>query len=153
MYGCCSFPGMSGIDCTKYAFNRGIYLYLDFDSTNSGFTLVEVDSTYIVKFSNDSLAPLSAVIDTQFFNRDNFSERRSLEFSDIDNSKTTDYEVQYNYIIKNKYTNNELRITNIKMVIDINDNKCCSNYTGQHAKSYFVNGVYKEEQLEVILKK
>lgn len=138
--GCCSMPGQSGIDCSKYAENISLALKLNFDSTQNGFTLNEADSTYIIVFNNLGFKNPS---DTITLNRSFFitqNSRTPFKFGKIIFNSTQDYLDSTSYIIKNKYSNIDLRIDSVQIKIVHNDNKCCNEYSYQTPKSYYISG-------------
>lgn len=133
--GCCP-----GVDCTKYDENNNLALMLNFDSTRNGFKLNEADSTYIIVFKNLGFKNPS---DTITLNRFSFiiqNSKTEYEFGRIVYNNSQDYLDSTSYLIKNKYSNNELRIDSVQVKIVHNDNKCCNEYSLQAPKSYHING-------------
>jgi hypothetical protein len=151
--GCCSMPGQSGTDCTKYAQSKRLALELNFDSTQNGFKLHEADSTYIIIFNSLGFKQPS---DTIWLDRFAFIQQngKSLyEFGGILNNSATDYLYSSSYIIKNRYSNDQLRIDSVVMQIIKNDSKCCSDYSRQLPKSFYVNGNKIDRQSSIKLNK
>lgn len=151
--GCCSMPSQSGTDCTKYAHSNRLALELNFDSTQNGFKLHEADSTYIIIFNSLGFKQPS---DTIWLDRFAFIQQngKSLyEFGGILNNSATDYLYSSSYIIKNRYSNEQLRIDSVVMQIIKNDSKCCSDYSRQLPKSFYVNGNKIDRQSSIKLNK
>ncbi len=151
--GCCSMPSQSGTDCTKYAQSNRLALELNFDSTQNGFKLHEADSTYIIIFNSLGFKQPSDTIwlDRFAFIQQNY--KTQYEFSKVLNNNTTDYLDSCSYIIKNKYSNDQLRIDSVVMQIIKNDSKCCSDYSRHSPKSFYVNGNKIDHQSSIKLNK
>lgn len=146
-------PSQSGTDCTKYAQSNRLALELNFDSTQNGFKLHEADSTYIIIFNSLGFNQPSDTIwlDRFAFIQQNY--KTQYEFSKVLNNNTTDYLDSCSYIIKNTYSKDVLRIDSVVMQIIKNDSKCCSDYSRQSPKSFYVNGNKIDRQSSIKLNK
>lgn len=151
--GCCSMPSQSGIDCSKYAMSNRLALELNFDSTQNGFKLHEADSTYIITFNSLGFKQPSDTIWLDKFAFIQQNGKSQYEFGGILNNSATDYLYSSSYIIKNRYSNDQLRIDSVVMQIIKNDSKCCSDYSRQSPKSFYINGKKIERQYIVKLNK
>lgn len=151
--GCCSMPGQSGIDCSKYAIINKLALKLNLDSTQNGFKLHESDSTYIIVFNSLGFKQPSDTIWLNRFYSIQENYKNQYEFGKVLVNNPTDYLEPSSYIIKNKYSSNELRIDSVEMQIIKNDSKCCSEFSGQTPKSFYVNGNKIVSQISVTLNK
>ena len=62
-YGCCGGFGASGIDCTNYNASTTIFIKMNMDSSNLGFKIMELDSTYLIKYKSSKTNLYDNVID------------------------------------------------------------------------------------------
>lgn len=147
-YGCCGGFGASGTDCTNYKASQQIYINFNLDSSNNGFKVNELDSTYCIVYQADSVNNFVIPIDT--FTIVNASR---LEYSQLTNYYTYDvYLIDNQLDAKNRQLEKSLKIfnsnsnkvyelTNIEVELLQNEKKCCQEYSDNNIKSFKLNGV------------
>ncbi len=158
-YGCCGGFG-TGPDCTNYKANRQIFIRMNMDSTNNGFKISELDSTYFILYESDSINPFAKPIDTvTLFNSTNVSNYSPYNRYDYgyylvqENLKTGSYSLKKGIKIYNTHSSIINELSNFEIELKQNEKKCCDNYSDDNIKSYKLNGVQKFGYDEIIINK
>jgi hypothetical protein len=162
-YGCCGGFGASGIDCTNYNASTTIFIKMNMDSSNLGFKIMELDSTYLIKYKSSKTNLFDKVIDTTYFyNEKNirFIDSNYLKNSEIgiqiyDESQEGKSLSDYSYKVINSNSQIINDITLIQIEALNHENKCCTDKyrTSPNITGYKLNGVQKTDKIIVINKK
>lgn len=115
-------------------------IWINANAQKNGFTYDEVNGTYLIKFAEHQF---TNPIDTQYFTTNDFSFE-----ADPNATKWRCYQPDtlgnqispYSFIIKNKYTQQELKIDSIAFIAEPKDKQCCSDKPIILYKSAYVNG-------------
>lgn len=162
-YGCCGGIVGGGIDCTNYKASTLIFIKMNMDSTNKGFKIKELDSTYLIKYKSSFTNLFDTVIDTTylFYGRNmefidsNFLKTYYFDLQIYDNSQEGKNLSDYNYKIINSHSQILNEITLIQLETLNNENKCCTGKysSSQNIYGYKLNGVQKSGNTIIIDKK